>query len=385
MLVSEISTQSARRLDADVEDCLPAAEVEYSMSAGLVPLLERLNVSLLVSSYQSGILYSIGRNPDGGLHLHKTHLPKPMGMCSSGNGKLTIATGHQIVRFENVLDSNERANGIFDACFAPRTIHVTGMLDAHDVGIDSTDRPVFVNTRFNCLAAVNARHSFLEIWRPKFIDALIDEDRCHLNGLAMDGSKPAFTTAVSRSNTIDGWRDRRAKGGVVICVESGTIVCSGLSMPHSPRLYRNRRWILNSGTGELGELVISSRSLPTKFQFQPLLFCPGFLRGLAFSENFAFVGLSKPRYSRFSGLELDGRLRNSDSEAWCGVHVVDLDKGSCAEWFRIDGPVTELYDLEVIQGSFTPMVIAPGTEESSGLVTFEKQVTTRNSTSEANC
>ena len=363
-------------MGAAAEDCASAddSEVEYTMSAGLVPLLGRLGVSLLVSSYQSGILYSIGRNPNGGLHLHKTSLNKPMGICSSGEGKFTVATGHQIVRFENILEGNERANGIFDACFAPRTIHVTGSLDAHDVGIDSTDRPIFVNTRFNCLAAVDARHSFVEIWRPRFIDALIDEDRCHLNGLAMDSGRPALATSISRSNTIDGWRDRRSRGGVVICVESGAIVCDGLSMPHSPRMYRDRRWVLNSGTGEFGELVSSSVGISTEFRFQPLLFCPGFLRGLAFSQNFAFVGLSKPRYNRFTGLELDGKLRQADSEAWCGLHVVDLDKGSCTEWFRIDGSVTELYDLEILQGCSTPMVVAPGSEEASGLVTFEKSI-----------
>ena len=295
-----------------------------------------------------------------------------MGICSDGNGKLAVATGHQIVRFENVLEGNERANGIFDACFVPRTIHVTGSLDAHDIGIDSDDRPIFVNTRFNCLAAVDPRHSFVEIWRPKFIDALIDEDRCHLNGLAMDYGRSAFATAISRSNTIDGWRDRRASGGIVICVESGAIICSGLSMPHSPRLYRDRLWVLNSGTGEFGVLAMSADRVRTESKFQPVAFCPGFLRGLAFSGNFAFVGLSKPRYSRFTGLELDDKLRDADSDAWCGLQVIDLDNGCCAEWFRIDGSVSELYDLEILHGCSTPMVVAPGTEDASGLVTFEK-------------
>ena len=56
----------------------------------------------------------------------------------------------------------------------------------------------------------------------------MDEDRCHLNGLAMDAGKPAFVTAVSRSNTIDGWRDRRADGGVMINVAENRIVCEGL-------------------------------------------------------------------------------------------------------------------------------------------------------------
>jgi hypothetical protein len=29
-------------------------------------------------------------------------------------------------------------------------------------------------------------------------------------------------------------------------------VIGGLSMPHSPRIYAGRLWVLNSGTGEIG-------------------------------------------------------------------------------------------------------------------------------------
>ena len=36
--------------------------------------------------------------------------------------------------------------------------------------------------------------------------------------LAMRDGEPAYVTAVSRSDTIDGWRDRRADGGVAIDV-----------------------------------------------------------------------------------------------------------------------------------------------------------------------
>ena len=43
----------------------------------------------------------------------------------------------------------------------------------------------------------------------KFLTALVPEDRCHLKGLAMDGGRPAFVTAVSRSDVADGWRERR--------------------------------------------------------------------------------------------------------------------------------------------------------------------------------
>ena len=43
----------------------------------------------------------------------------------------------------------------------------------------------------------------------------------------MDGARPAYVSAVSRSDVADGWRERRRDGGVVIDVASGEIVASG--------------------------------------------------------------------------------------------------------------------------------------------------------------
>ncbi|MCP4996382.1 MAG: TIGR03032 family protein [Gammaproteobacteria bacterium] len=344
-----------------------ADTVEYSVSGGLLARLASLNISIAFSSYQSGLLYLIGRNREGGINVHQAGMPKPMGLCVGADGSLTMTAGFQIMRFENVLEADQQVNNLFDACYVPRTVYVTGHLDAHDVGVDKQGRPIFVNTRYNCLATVSSRHSFEVLWKPPFISALVDEDRCHLNGMAMQDGEPRYVTAVSRSNTIDGWRDRRGDGGIVIDVESNEIICTGLSMPHSPRIHNGELWLLNSGTGELGIVNIDSDG---KGEFEPRVFCPGFLRGLTFHGNFAFVGLSKPRYKRFEGLELDQRLKDADSEPWCGIQIIDLTSGNCVDWLRIDGKIGELYDLEVISGVATPMAVPPDSQEAAGLVTF---------------
>ena len=151
-----------------------------------------------------------------------------------------------------MLEPGQQINNLFDACYVPREIFVTGELDAHDIGQLADGRLVFVNTLYNCLATPSERHSFTPMWKPPFISKIVKEDRCHLNGLAMEDGVPRYVTAVSKSDTIDGWRDRRFDGGIVIDVQSGEIVIGGLSMPHSPRLYRGKLWLLNSGTGELG-------------------------------------------------------------------------------------------------------------------------------------
>lgn len=347
-----------------------AAAVEsitsFSQSDGLVGLLGRLDAAVIFSSYQSGLLYMLGRSANGGAHLHQSGMVKPMGICVEGSNGFALSAGFQVMRFRNGLEPHERVNAQFDACYVARETHVTGQLDAHEIGIGRDGRPIFVNTRFNCLATTDARHSFREVWRPPFISALADEDRCHLNGLAMLDGEPAYVTAVSRSDTIDGWRDRRDSGGVIVDVRSGEIVCEGLSMPHSPRVHNGELWVLNSGAGELG--VVEGLS-SGKGHFVPRVFCPGFARGLAIVGGFAFVGLSKPRYKRFEGLALDKRLAETDSEPWCGIQVIDLSRGVCAEWFRIDGAVKEIFDVAVIHGHACPMSIGPGAPEITKFIT----------------
>jgi uncharacterized protein (TIGR03032 family) len=343
------------------------AQADYSLSSGLIARLARLNVALAFSSYQSGLLYMLGSHAERGAQLHQSVVKKPMGLAVDGPDGLVLADGNTITHYRNVLSQEERINHIFDACYVPRTTWLTGGLDAHDVGIDADGRILFVNTAFNCLATVSSVHSFEPVWRPPFISALVNEDRCHLNGLAMDGGRPAFVTAASRSDTIDGWRDRRDGGGVAVDVATGEIICTGLSMPHSPRVHHGRRWLLNSGTGELGFVTDDGR-------FEPRAFCPGFTRGLAFHGNLAFVGLSKPRHERFEGLPLDRRLADADSDGWCGIQVIDIDSGACVDWFRIDGGINELYDVAIIEGHRCPMAVSPNSDDATTLITFESSL-----------
>ncbi len=336
----------------------------YSMSGGFPRLLGRLDLSVGFTSYQSGKLYLVGRNPKGGLMVDERLFPKAMGIAVEGH-TLVLATLFQIQRFENVLEKGQAINHTQDACYIPRITYTTGVLDAHDIGLLSDGRAIFVNTAYNCLATPSERHSFTPVWMPPFISALVSEDRCHLNGLAMENGRPRYVTAVSRSDTIDGWRDRRSDGGIVIDVETGEIVCTGLSMPHSPRLANGRLWLLNSGTGELGEVDFATKS------FRPHIFCPGFGRGLAIVGRHAFVGLSKPRYKRFEGLILDERLKLADSEPWCGIQVIDLESRTCVEWFRIDGAVAEIYDVAVLPGVACPMSLGFASNEIRTLITHD--------------
>ena len=232
-LLAEVGSTGADVQDYSVPAVAPET-VAYSCSPGLGAFLSSLNSAIAISSYQSGKFYLIGGKPNGGLGVHERFFRKAMGIHTAPN-TIVLASLFQIIRFENALKVNETINHTYDACFVPRLCHVTGVLDAHDVGLVADGSIIFVNTRFNCLGKPSASHSFTPLWKPPFISRIIDEDRCHLNGLAMVDGHPGFVTAASRSDTIDGWRDRRGDGGIVMDVESNAVVCEGLSMPHSPR------------------------------------------------------------------------------------------------------------------------------------------------------
>lgn len=308
--------------------------------------------SLALTTYQAGRLVLVGRKPDGSVRAHERLIEQCQGLWTDGTSLWTSGR-YALWRFENDLAEGARTEAGADRRFAPREGRVTGRIDVHDIGVGDVGQfggeagtgPIFVCTGFNCLATVSDHASFRPLWRPPFISAMVGEDRCHLNGLAMDGGRAAYVSAVSRSDVADGWRDRRRDGGVIVDVGSGEIAATGLSMPHSPRLYDGRLWVLDSGRGEL--CVIDPRSGART----PVAFCPGYARGLAFVGRFAVIGLSRPRRNQtFEGLELDERLAVRDAAPRAGLLIVNIDSGETVEWLRFEHTIDELYDVAVLPG-----------------------------------
>ena len=64
-------------------------------------------------------------------------------------------------------------------------------------------------------------------------------------------------------------------------------------------------------------------------------------------------------------------MRERDSEAWCGIQVIDLSTGSCVDWFRIDGDIGEIYDIAVLPGVACPMTLSPMAPDAATLITYE--------------
>jgi hypothetical protein len=143
---------------------LKPVEVRYEHSKGLPELLERLELSVLLSTYQAGLVVSVG----------------------SHRGEHDLAWGCERLWLVNTL-----FNGLVsikgDWSFVPQ------WQPPFISGWDAGDR-----CHLNGLA------------------------------MAEDGSAPAYVTALGETDTENGWREHKATGGCVIHLPSGEVVLQGL-------------------------------------------------------------------------------------------------------------------------------------------------------------
>lgn len=351
-----------------IEPVSPAAEEAannpgLSVSPGIARWLVEQGISIAFTSYQTGRLLLMGVGPDGRLAFNKQNYHRAMGLHYDG-GTLHIASISQIWRLENGLDPGQYAFGAFDCMLVPRVAHQTGYLDAHDLAVDRSGRIIFVNSRFSCLATLDDRFAFVPVWKPGFVSALYPEDRCHLNGLAMEDGAPKYVTVVSASDAFEGWRELPKDGGMVIDVTTDRVIAEGLWMPHSPRVHQGALWVLDSGRGYLVRID------PASGAREDIAFAPGFLRGLALHGDFAVIALSQARHGHFGDMPLQAELDRRGTAAWCGLVVVDLRSGGIVEHVRIDHGFTELYDVAIMPGVRNPMSVGPMTEEMLQMVRF---------------
>src|SRR5687768_12950162 len=213
----------------------------YTQTDSFVALLQQLGASLLVSTYKANKLLAV-RASGGGLSTLVRTFDKPMGLAVDAR-RLAIGTRKEVWFLRNAPDIAPRVEpaGQHDACYLPRSSHVTGDIGVHEmawartgsrtgprwqlgqtvvsktpkwqgvvscggagVANDTTtsDELWIVNTRFSCLCTLHPDYSFVPHWRPPFITALAAEDRCHLNGLAVVDGRPRYATARSEERRV---------------------------------------------------------------------------------------------------------------------------------------------------------------------------------------
>src|SRR6476646_3591843 len=102
-----------------------AVEFRYTQTESFVELLHRLGASLLVSTYQANKLLAVRAGGDGLSTLVWT-FDRPMGLAVA-DGRLALGTRKEIRFLRNAPDLAPRVEpaGRHDACFLPRSAHVT--------------------------------------------------------------------------------------------------------------------------------------------------------------------------------------------------------------------------------------------------------------------
>lgn len=337
--------------DNQTEEPPPLRSVHTS---NLPQILEQGRFSVAVSTYQAGKLVFL-RNDKGVLNTHFRNFLKPMGLAISG-GKMAVGCNIDVWEFHNVpavspkLDESEEYKEMdvrHDACYMPRRSHTTGDIQIHEMAWIGEEL-WFVNTAFSCLATRSEINSFEPRWQPKFIKQLMPGDCCHLNGLAVKDGRVKYVSALGETEEPGGWRENKRDGGILIDVDSQEIILRGLSMPHSPRWYQNKLWLLESGNGGIGVVDLQSG------KYEEIAQLPGFTRGLSFVGPLAFVGLSQVRESAvFSGIPLVERLE----ERTCGVWVINIETGQTVAFCRFEDAVQEIFAVELLAGCLFPDLI----------------------------
>lgn len=273
---------------------------------------------------------------------------EPMGISVKGD-KMLIASKDEVILLEN---SRELAvhypnkQNTYDSLWLPRVTFYTGQVDMHDVSFG--DEGIFaINTSFSCLCKVDGNFNFNPLWTPPFIDKLVSEDRCHLNGLAMLNGKPKYVTALGKTNTHQGWRDNIINGGVLMDVTNDEIILSNLAMPHSPKFYNNELYLLLSASGEFVKVDLKNKSYEVLKKFD------GFCRGLSFYKDYAFIGFSKLRKNSSTF----AKLPFSDKANYAGVKIIHLPTNAEVGEMIYQTSVDEIYDIVVMEDMIRPNIL----------------------------
>jgi uncharacterized protein (TIGR03032 family) len=324
------------------------AKIAYQYTTGAAEVLLKHKLSLFVSTYQAQRVFIFSADSSGKLHAFNRIFKKPTGLFLDKD-TLLVAERSAIWSFRPVfgIKTFEAEHTQYDFSFAPRLGYVTGDVATHELYAQSGDI-YFVNTRFSCVSKVSQQYSFEPYWKPYFIDQLLPEDRCHLNGFCWSGNSLRYVTALAATNSKEGWRDVRTNSGIVLDAVGQTIVCRNLSMPHSPRLIDGKLIVLQSGKGMFGVVDPKSGSFESIHEF------PGFLRGLSFAQGLAFIGLSKIRKDKiFQGLPISEQ--SSDLE--CSVVIFDIKRAEVVGKIEFTRGVEELFSVEICAFSAQPHLV----------------------------
>lgn len=319
---------------------------ELSYTFSFSELLYNLNSSLMISTYQAEKVIVLSAPEPNKLIQLPRNFETPMGIAYDGN-RLAIASKTTITTFGKMNKTIlEQKNDIYDACFIPTASFYTGFSHLHDIAFGE-DKLYAVNTNFSLIGSVNIDYNFTPYWKPFFIDEINGEDQCHLNGMAMENSKPRYVTLFSATSKAKGWKETDFKQGMLIDIETNEILVNNIFIPHSPRLHNGKLYFLESATRSL-----KSYDFETK-EVEDIIKLHGFTRGLDLIGEFAFIGISKIRASSKGFATLD--IAKQDYNA--AVVAIHIPTKSVIGGIEYISSVEELYDVKILPNTKRPNII----------------------------
>jgi len=322
-------------------------------------------ISLVFSTYQASRLMIIGCTDGNILQQIPIPIKKPMGIAIREN-ELAVAALDEIHFFAGetkLVDSLKYNEKKIDQVYVFRGSYNTSSLDIHDITFCNNEL-WGVNTLFSCLCTFSFNSNFIPKWQPYFIDELMPEDRCHLNGLALKNGKPKYVTALSSTNSKEGWRKDIMESGIIMDVESNEIIIDGLAMPHSPTIINDELYVLESGNGRLIKVNTETKSYEVVHEFNK------FIRGMKYYGGVLFIGLSKIRENAKAFKDLD--VVYSSKKA--GVIVFDLRTKTSFGEITYDNTIEEIYDVNIIKGYCKPAIITKLNEKSKNIIVTPERV-----------
>ncbi len=325
-------------------------------------LLYQLNCTIALSTYQAGkVVFLSASKADKLVQISRT-FEGAMGIAVEKN-KLAVACKNDLTILANtpaMAKSYPPKKNIYDAMYLPRITYHTGNLALHDMNWVNGKLHA-INTLFSSIVTLDEDASFKEVWRPKFISESAAEDRCHLNGMAMQNGDIEFVTALGEVDKFHAWRQNKLTGGVLIHVPTNEIILRNLAMPHSPRVYNNKLYVLLSASGELAEVDVNSGSYKVVKNLEY------FVRGMAKHGDYLFIAHSKLRHntSAFRDLPIAEKSQKA------GVIIMHLPTNNIVGRIIYENSVDEIYDVKIIPNVSRPNIINPTHEATKMAIVTE--------------
>jgi uncharacterized protein (TIGR03032 family) len=333
-------------------------------SPGFAGWLAEMNVSIGFGRRDSIVL--VGRSRNDELRVDSADFGNIGGMAVDGDS-MWLSTGFQMWRFENaLLDGAENDDGV-DRFFIPQFGATTGNLVIEDIAIGEDKQPVFTSFRFACIAQLSEELSFTPLWMPAWVSRLAPDFRSPITGLAMRDGKPGFATAIANTDKSNAWKKNRASSGLIVDLSEDRVIADSLSMPYTPRWFRDRLWFTEAGQGRLNTVNATTGEVETIVEL------PTFLRGLSFIDRYAVVAGSGSRSDELlDGLPIGERLDAAGQRSELGIWVIDTDTGEVVHRLGIEGTGRECLSVVAFEGARRVGIINPNSPRVQNFVTYDR-------------